>query len=72
MSSWLVRSPGIACALLAVAALGASAIADDCKGEMKVEPAKVSGNYKCLGITSYDPDTGQMGKLDIDMPLTAL
>jgi hypothetical protein len=50
----------------------ATAGAGDCQGDLKVEPAKVSGNYKCLGITSYDPSTGQMGKVDIEMRFTAL
>jgi len=50
----------------------ATAGAGDCTGDLKVEPAKVSGNYKCLGITSYDPSTGQMGKVDIEMRFTAL
>lgn len=49
----------------------ATAGADDCKGDMKVGTTRVSGTYKCLGVTSYDPNTGQMGKVDIEIQFTA-
>jgi len=49
----------------------ATAGAEDCKGDMKVETAAVSGTYKCLGVTSYDPSTGQMGTVDIEIQFVA-
>jgi hypothetical protein len=49
----------------------ATAGADNCKGKLVVTPALVTGNYKCIGVTSYDQKTRQMGKVDIEITFTA-
>lgn len=50
----------------------ATAGADDCKGNIKVESSAISGTYKCLGVTSYDSSTGKMGVVDIEILFTAI
>jgi len=42
-----------------------------CKGGMEVGANTISGHYTCPGITSYDPSNSQMGKVDIEVSLTA-
>ena len=42
-----------------------------CSGKSDVTPALVSGHYTCPGITSYNPATGKMGKVDIEIRFTA-
>jgi hypothetical protein len=49
----------------------ATAGAGDCTGDMVVTGVSIIGKYSCTGVTSYDPSTGQMGKVDIDIRLTA-
>jgi hypothetical protein len=50
----------------------ASATAGDtCQGKLDVTPAQVSGHYVCKGVTSYDPRSGKMGMVNIDISLTA-
>jgi len=49
----------------------ATAGGEQCSGDMEVKPAMVTGHYKCPGITSYDPRDGQMGKVDIEIDMTA-
>lgn len=44
---------------------------DTCQGKLDVIPAKVSGHYVCKGVTSYDPRSGNMGTVNIDISLTA-
>jgi len=44
---------------------------EDCTGSMDVKPTMITGKYKCPGITSYNPDTGQMGKVDFEIDMTA-
>jgi hypothetical protein len=44
--------------------------AEECTGSMDVTTARVSGNYRCKGVTSYDPRSGAMGKVDIDIQFT--
>lgn len=43
----------------------------DCTGNMDVTGNEVTGQYKCTGVTSYDPRTGAMGKVDIEIHFTA-
>jgi hypothetical protein len=49
----------------------ATAGAEDCTGDMVVAPQQVHGKYNCKGITSYDPSTGQMGTVDIEIQFVA-
>ena len=42
-----------------------------CTGNSDVTPALVSGHYTCIGIASYNPATGKMGKVDIEILFTA-
>jgi hypothetical protein len=44
---------------------------DTCQGKLDVTAASVSGHYVCKGVTSYDPRSGQMGTVSIDITLTA-
>lgn len=42
-----------------------------CSGKTEVAAKLVSGHYVCKGVTSYDPSTGQMGRVDIEITFTA-
>ena len=50
----------------------ATAGAEDCTGDMIVGERQINGKYSCKGVTSYDPGTGQMGTVDIEIHFTAL
>jgi hypothetical protein len=50
----------------------ATAGAEDCTGDMVVGERQINGKYSCKGVTSYDPGTGQMGEVDIEIRFTAL
>ena len=50
----------------------ATAGAEDCTGDMVVGERQINGKYSCKGVTSYDPSTGQMGTVDIEIQFTAL
>jgi len=41
-----------------------------CSGKVKVTETEVAGEYKCAGLTSYDPAVG-MGKVDVTVHFTA-
>jgi hypothetical protein len=73
--------PAFACAWLAAAAGAAEKIPviskrsyaagnDTCQGKLDVTAASVSGHYVCKGVTSYDPRSGQMGTVNIEISLT--
>jgi hypothetical protein len=49
----------------------ATAGAEDCTGDIVVTGVSIVGRYSCRGVTSYDPSTGQMGQVDIEIRLTA-
>lgn len=42
-----------------------------CTGKTEVTAKLISGHYTCKGITSYDPVTSKMGKVDIEVNFTA-
>ena len=42
-----------------------------CSGKVDVSAKLISGKYSCRGVSSYDPATGKMGKVDIDVTFTA-
>ena len=42
-----------------------------CSGKTDVAAKLVSGHYVCKGVTSYDPATGRMGTVDIEITFTA-
>ena len=44
---------------------------DTCQGKLDVTAAQVSGHYVCKGVTSYDPRSGKMGTVNIDISLGA-
>ena len=43
----------------------------ECTGKSDVTPTLVSGRYVCTGLTSYDPATGKMGKVNVEVVFTA-
>jgi hypothetical protein len=45
--------------------------AENCTGNMDVTGNSITGHYKCLNVTSYDPGSGQMGTVNIEIDLTA-
>ena len=44
---------------------------EQCSGDMDIKPTMITGHYKCPGITSYDPRDGKMGKVTIEIDMTA-
>jgi len=42
-----------------------------CTGKVEVAAKLIAGHYTCKGVTSYDPKTFKMGKVDIDVEFTA-
>jgi hypothetical protein len=50
----------------------ATAGAEDCTGDIVVAERQINGKYSCKGVTSYDPSTGQMGTVDVEIQFTAL
>ena len=42
-----------------------------CTGEVNVTASLVAGQYTCRGVTSYNPTTGKMGKVNITVRFTA-
>jgi hypothetical protein len=49
----------------------ATAGAEDCSGDLVVSGNSITGQYKCQNVTSYDARTDQMGKVNIEISLTA-
>lgn len=49
----------------------ATAAAEDCSGDLVVSGNSITGQYKCQNVTSYDARTGQTGKVNIEISLTA-
>jgi hypothetical protein len=49
----------------------ATAEGTNCKGKVEVSAVLLSGHYTCAGVTSYDPTTSKMGKVDINIVFTA-
>jgi len=45
--------------------------AESCQGSMEVAATSVTGHYTCKDVTSYDPRSGNMGKIDVDIHFTA-
>ncbi len=46
-------------------------VKSDCSGKAQVTATMVSGQYTCRGVTSYDPATGKMGMVNIDVQFSA-
>ena len=44
---------------------------DTCEGKLDVTATNVSGHYVCKHVTSYDPRSGQMGTVGIDINVNA-
>lgn len=42
-----------------------------CTGKAEVTPTSVTGQYTCTGVTSYDPTTGKMGTVKIEVRFIA-
>lgn len=49
----------------------ATSTSGECRTQFDVQPAMISGHYSCTGSTGYDKDTGQMGKVDIEVEFSA-
>lgn len=45
--------------------------AAQCRGKVEVTPSSVVGQYTCTGVTSYDPGSGTMGAINIQIRFTA-
>jgi hypothetical protein len=45
--------------------------AENCTGGMEVSSNSITGHYTCPNVTSYDPGSGQMGIINIEIDLTA-
>ena len=43
----------------------------ECSGQMDVKPKVVTGTYTCTGLTSHDPVTSRMGKVNVTIVFTA-
>jgi hypothetical protein len=41
------------------------------RGRADVTKTLVSGRYLCSGLTSHDPATGKLGKVDVEIAFTA-
>jgi hypothetical protein len=50
----------------------ATAGADICTGGLQVTANSIKGQYKCPDVTSYDPRSGKMSKVNIQIDLTAI
>ncbi len=44
---------------------------DICTGDMVVTATSITGHYKCPEVVSYDPRSGNMGKVSVEIHLTA-
>ena len=42
-----------------------------CSGKVDVKDKLIEGRYTCKGVSSYDPATSKMGKVDIEITFTA-
>lgn len=49
----------------------ATSTSGECRTKFDVKPATISGHYSCTGSTGYNKDTGQMGKIDIEVDFNA-
>lgn len=43
----------------------------ECSGKIEVKANLVEGHYTCRGLTSYDPGTGKMGTVNVDVKFKA-
>jgi hypothetical protein len=49
----------------------ATSTSGECRTNFDVKPATISGHYSCTGSTGYNKDTGQTGKVDIEVDFNA-
>jgi len=49
----------------------ATAGSELCTGELSITATLLSGHYTCPGVVSYDPSTGRMGQVDIEITFSA-
>ena len=49
----------------------ATSTSGECRTNIDVQPATISGHYSCTGSTGYNKDSGQMGKVDVEIDFTA-
>ena len=49
----------------------ATSTSGECKTKFDVSPKTITGHYSCTGSTGYNKDTGQMGKVDIEIDFSA-
>jgi hypothetical protein len=49
----------------------ATSTSGECRTRFEVSPATITGHYSCTGSTGYNNQTGQMGKVDIEVEFSA-
>lgn len=49
----------------------ATSTSGECRTHIDVQAAQVSGHYSCTGSTGYNNQTGEMGKVDIEVEFSA-
>ena len=49
----------------------ATSTSGECRTTFEVSPATISGHFSCTGSTGYNKDSGQMGKVDIEVDFSA-
>jgi len=46
-------------------------ISGECRTKFDVTPVAVSGHFSCADATAYNKETGQMGKVNIEVDFNA-
>ena len=49
----------------------ATSTSGECRTKFDVAPTTIAGHYSCTGSTGYNKDTGQTGKVDIEVDFNA-
>jgi len=49
----------------------ATSTSGECRTKFDVASATITGHYSCTGSTGYNKDSGQMGKVDIEVDFSA-
>jgi hypothetical protein len=49
----------------------ATSTSGECRTKVDVTPTLVAGRYSCTGSTGYNNQTGQMGKVDVEVEFSA-
>jgi hypothetical protein len=67
------QETGITVALGKMLATGGIMVGEksECSGKVQVTSTLISGHYVCRGLTSHDPVTSKLGKVDVEVTFTA-